>query len=220
MSASIDPQPTTLLSRYPKSEALQVSVLPEPNVEFNRRQEAADIKEGITKFGSYDNQSRIIELVPICTTDVRESMVALLEVLKMGKYKYKGAERTFGTRLTYNSIITVPSTEKIYDECQRLLRAHPEWIGNPALSRIFLIQTPDSGYSADDEQSPYYRIKRLLLEQGIPCQMMKGNTIRNPEWKDLNIVLNIIAKCGVTPWVLPDAIPDADFFIGFGKPLV
>lgn len=27
-------------------------------------------------------------------------------------------------------------------------------------------------------------------------------------------LLNIIAKCGVTPWVLPDALPDADFFVG------
>lgn len=211
---TIDTQPTTLLSRYPNTDSLQVYTLPEPNVEFNRRQEAADIREGITKFGSYDNQPRTIELVPICTTDVRESMAALVETLKVGKYKYKGAERTFGTRLTYNSIITVPSTETIYSECERLIREHPEWVGNDALNRIFLVQTPDSGYSADDEQAPYYRIKRLLLEKGIPCQMMKGNTIRNPEWKDLNLVLNIIAKCGVTPWVLPDAIPDADFFIG------
>src|SRR6185369_2307815 len=32
--------------------------------------------------------------------------------------------------------------------------------------------------------------------------------------KDLNLSLNIIAKCGVTPWVLPENIPDADFFVG------
>ncbi len=32
--------------------------------------------------------------------------------------------------------------------------------------------------------------------------------------KDLNLALTIITKCGSTPWVLPDAIPDADFFIG------
>ncbi len=210
----IDPQPVNLLSRFPKERILQAYTLSEPNVEFNKRQESADIKEGITKFGSYDNLARVIELVPICTTDVRSSMAALVEILKVGKYKYKGAERTFGTRLTYNSIVTVPTTEMIYDECQRILREHPDWVGNEELSRIFLIQTPDSGYLSDDEQAPYYRIKRLLLENGIPCQMMKGNTIRNPEWKDLNLVLNIIAKCGVTPWVLPDAIPDADFFIG------
>lgn len=214
MTVSLKPSPAKLLTRYPEPETLQVYTLPEPTVEFNRQQETGDIKDGITRFGAYDHQPRNIELIPICTNDLRDAMVALVETLKVGKYKYKGAERTFGTRLTYNTIITVPAPEAIYDECQRLLHEHPEWIGNEALNRIFLIQTPDKGYSVDDERSPYYRIKRLLLENGIPCQMMKGNTIRNPEWKDLNLVLNIIAKCGVTPWVLPDAIPDADFFIG------
>ena len=44
--------------------------------------------------------------------------------------------------------------------------------------------------------------------------MVDTGTLRNPDWKDLNLSLNIIAKCGVTPWVLPDKIPDADFFVG------
>ena len=39
-------------------------------------------------------------------------------------------------------------------------------------------------------------------------------TLLDPDWKDLNLALNIVAKCGVTPWVLPNRIPDADFFVG------
>ena len=39
-------------------------------------------------------------------------------------------------------------------------------------------------------------------------------TLLDPDWKDLNLALNIVAKCGVTPWVLPNGIPDADFFVG------
>ena len=30
----------------------------------------------------------------------------------------------------------------------------------------------------------------------------------------MNLALNITSKCGIVPWVLPDEIPDADFFIG------
>ena len=82
------------------------------------------------------------------------------------------------------------------------------------LSRIFLVYTPEQGYAADDESSPYYVVKRLLLEKGIPCQMVDTPTLVDPDWKDLNLALNITAKCSVTPWVLPDAIPDADFFVG------
>lgn len=44
--------------------------------------------------------------------------------------------------------------------------------------------------------------------------MVDTPTMRNLDWKDLNLALNITAKCGVTPWVLPGAIPDADFFVG------
>jgi hypothetical protein len=44
--------------------------------------------------------------------------------------------------------------------------------------------------------------------------MIDTPTLENPDWKDLNLSLNIVAKCGVTPWVLPNAVPDADFFVG------
>jgi len=44
--------------------------------------------------------------------------------------------------------------------------------------------------------------------------MIDTPTLDNPDWKDLNLALNIAAKCGVVPWVLPEGIPDADFFVG------
>jgi hypothetical protein len=141
-------------------------------------------------------------------------MASLIERLKVGKFKYKGSERTFRTRFVYNSIVTTPTPEDILGECRRLLEEHPDWRGNTRLDRLFLVHTPEQGYASDDENSPYYRVKRLLLEHGIPCQMVDTPTLQNPDWKDLNLALNIVAKCGVTPWVLPDRIPDADFFIG------
>ena len=99
-------------------------------------------------------------------------------------------------------------------ECDRVLSEHSAWAGDKSLSRLFLVQTPESGYSLDDESSPYYQLKRKLLEQGVPSQMIDTPTLLNPDFKDLNLALNIIAKCGVVPWVLPGAIPDADFFVG------
>lgn len=83
-------------------------------------------------------------------------------------------------------------------------------MGNQQVDRIFLVQTPEAGYASDDEISPHYRVKRFLLEYGAPCQMVDTPTLRNPDWKDLNLALNIAAKCNVVPWVLPDA----DFFVG------
>ena len=213
-TVSLRPHPAPLLRRHRAKDMLTVDTLPEPNVEFGRHVESADIRDGITLLGAYDDLSHKVEIVPICTDQVRSDMAALIERLRTGKYKYRGAERTFNTRFTYGSIVTVPTPESILEECRRLLREHPEWMGNEQVNRIFLVQTPEAGYASDDETSPYYRVKRFLLEYGVPCQMVDTPTLRNPDWKDLNLALNIAAKCNVVPWVLPDAVPDADFFIG------
>jgi hypothetical protein len=193
---------------------LTVRTIPEPAVEFSHHRETSNIREGITSFGAYGDAHKEIELVPVCTNEMRDNMASLIARLKTGKYKYLGAERTFSTRLGYNSLITVPSPQDILKECRRLLEEHPEWAGSASLNRLFLVHTPEEGYSKDDENSPYYQVKRCLLEQGVPCQMVDTPTLYNPDWKDLNLALNIVAKCGVIPWVLPDRIPDADFFIG------
>jgi predicted HTH transcriptional regulator len=215
-SISVTLQPTgASVSRNPEAvSTLHAFSIPEPSVEFHHHHESPDIRDGITRFGAYDTQPHEVELVPICSTDYRQQMAQLIERLKSGKYKYKGSERTFSTRFSYSSIVTASDIQSIETECRRVLSEHPDWRGDPNLRRLFIILTPERGYSLDDESSPYYRIKRLLLETGVPCQMVDTPTLLNPDWKDLNLALNIIAKCGVTPWVLPDAIPDAHFFVG------
>jgi predicted HTH transcriptional regulator len=210
--AALKPKATAL--SHASGRTFAVRTLREPNVVFGHGQAEADIRDGITRFGAYMEAPKTIELLPICTTGLREGMASLIERLKAGKYKYKGSERTFHARFTYNSIVTIPSDQNALSECERLIREHPEWAGNDQLERLFLIYCPEEGYMADDETSPYYRTKRFLLEHGIPCQMVDTPTITNPDWKDLNLALNVVAKCGVTPWVLPDAVPDADFFVG------
>jgi hypothetical protein len=198
-TVSLQPRPAPLLRRRRTKAELTVDTLPEPSVEFGRRVESADIRDGITRLGAYDDSPHNVEIVPVCTDQVRNDMAILIERLRTGKYKYRGSERTFGTRFTYGSIVTVPSPESMLEECRRLLREHPEWVGNEQINRIFLVQTPEAGYAADDETSPYYRVKRFLLEYGVPCQMVDTPTLRNPDWKDLNLALNIAAKCNVVP---------------------
>ena len=191
-----------------------VERLSEPAVEFRDHQKLPDVREGITKYGCYDSGHHKIELVPVCLTKQRHEMESLIERLKAGKFKYRGAERTFATRFNYSSVVTTDSLGGVDREVGRLLSEHPDWCGNENLDRLFLVYTPEAGYSTDDETSPYFVVKRRLLEAGIPCQMVDTGTLHNPDWKDLNLSLNIIAKCGVTPWVLPENIPDADFFVG------
>lgn len=212
-SVELVPIPLSLSIRGDGRTALKVESLSEPEVAFNLHRFSSDIREGITKFGSYEFSPHDVELVPVCSPDMRDPMRALIERLRGGKFKYKGAERTFSTRLLYNTIVTA-DVDEIPAECRRLLEHRPEWVGNQALDRLFLVYSPEHRYSLDDENSPYYACKRILFEAGIPCQMVDSPTLRNPDFKDLNLALNIAAKTGVAPWVLPESIPDADFFIG------
>lgn len=185
----------------------------EPTVEFHKGKEDTNILEGLAKYSSYWKEPKDIELIPICTPDLRGGMQQLIERLKQGKYKYRGSERTFRTKLAYHSIITV-SIEEFEDECRRLLDGNQSWVGNPGLDRLFLIYVPEDRFPITDLNSPYYTIKELLLSSGIPVQMVDTPILKNPDWKDFNLALNITAKCGVIPWVLPDELPDAHFFVG------
>lgn len=214
MDVALKVQPLRLLRDARDTEGLQVRSIPEPNVEFGHHKETADVRDGITRFGAYEVDRHEIEIVPVVDVRYRSQMAALIERLKVGRYKYRGSERTFGARFNYASILTVPSSASVADECRRLLSERHDWIGDKSLSRILLVHTPESDFALDDASSPYFRTKRLLLENGVPCQMIDTPTLDNPDWKDLNLALNLVAKCGVTPWVLPEGIPDADFFVG------
>ena len=198
----------------PTEKKFPVYRLAEPTVEFREHHALPDVRDGITKYGTYDTDSHNIEIIPVCLNPMRHKMEELINRLKVGKYKYRGAERTFATRFSYSTVVTVDQVENTRNEVERLLVEHSDWQGDSSLKRIFLVHTPEQGYLKDDHNSPYYVIKRSLLEKGVPCQMVDTPTLQNADWKDLNLALNITAKCGVRPWVLPDAIPDADFFIG------
>ena len=125
------------LSHGNKPNALHVQILHEPSVEFRGNRKLSDIREGITKFGTYEDPQKAIELVPICTDPLRNHMKQLIGRLKTGKYKYRGSERTFSTRFQYNHVVPVSESEKILGECQRLLDEHPNWIGAAGLNRLF-----------------------------------------------------------------------------------
>lgn len=208
---SVEPLP--LLRDGDGKRALRIDEIEEPEVEFGRKRATANIRDGITTFGAYKNDPHDVEIIGVVQPGYEQLLRDLVERLQVGAYKYRGAERTFSTRLQLAQVSTAQEIS-VDEECRRLVRAYPKWSGNDRLNRLMLVHTPESGYSIDDVSSPYYQAKRILLEAGLPCQMVDTPTLRNPDYKDLNLALNVVAKTGVTPWVLPETIPDADFFVG------
>lgn len=208
---SLQENPVPLLAEGDGRRALRVQTMAEPEVEFSHHRSTPNIREGITSFGSYGDEPKDIEVIGVVQPGFEQSMRDLVARLQSGKFKYKGAERTFAAKLKLASITTVKGIS-IDDECRRLLQDYSHWKGD--LGRILIVHTPESDYALDDVSSPYYRSKRVLLEAGVASQMVDSPTLANPDYKDLNLALNIVAKTGVTPWVLPESIPDADFFVG------
>ena len=208
-------EPVRLSERQGSSrKEMIVRRLPEPSVEFRQRQLSPDVRIGITKYGAYGHEPQQIDLVPVCLSSMRIGMEQLIARLIGGRYRYLGSERTFATKFSYSTIVTVDNVEDVRGEIERLLAQRPGGQTDTRRRSLFLVHTPEEGYAREDHTAPYYVNKRLLLEEGVPCQMVDTPTLRNADWKDLNLALNICAKCGVRPWVLPDAIPEADFFVG------
>ncbi len=213
LTVKLGDQPLRLHEEGDGRRALRISKIQEPDVEFSQKRSTANIRDGITQFGAYQDSPRDIELVAVVEPGFEQPMRDLIARLQVGKHRYKGSEQTFSTRLRLAQVSSAKDI-RVDDECRRLVEAYPEWSGNQKLDRVLLVHTPESGFALDDVFSPYYQAKRVLLEAGIPSQMVDSPTLSNPDYKDLNLALNVVAKTGVTPWVLPESIPDADFFVG------
>jgi hypothetical protein len=129
----------------PRSDStFHVERLSEPAVEFRDHQKLPNVWEGITKFGSYDSDPHAIELVPLCLAKHRPEMEKLIERLKAGKMKYRGAERTFATTFSYSTVVTTDALEGLDREVERILSEHPEWSGNEKLNRWSIHPRQDS----------------------------------------------------------------------------
>jgi hypothetical protein len=156
MEVSLTTEPIQLVEQgQPTEKSFPVRRLSEPTVEFREHHSSPDVRSGITKYGTYDADPHNIELVPVCLGSIRRNMEQLIERLKTGKYNYRGAERTFATKFSYKGVVTVDRIEDTRGEIARLLAEHSDWQGDIHLKRIFLVHSPEEGYSQDDHASPY-----------------------------------------------------------------
>jgi hypothetical protein len=62
--------------------------------------------------------------------------------------------------------------------------------------------------------SPYFAVKPVLLERGLPSQMLTRFAFQKPEWKHVTIGSALFAKAGGIPWVLAEDIEDFDMIVG------
>lgn len=209
-------KPVSLISNFnDDNETFSVHHnLKEPEVKFADNSTAPNIASGLTRFGSFSSDRKEIEIIPFCITGYENKMAELLHIIAQGSNQFKGIEKTFKVRTRYQSIINKTDANQFLEESKRLLHENQSWIGNRSLNRVFLVHTPEDIYPITDTDSPYYSIKEFLLQNGMPVQMLDTPTLNDARYKDLNLALNIVAKTGGTPWILPNKLTDVDCFIG------
>jgi argonaute-like protein implicated in RNA metabolism and viral defense len=141
-------------------------------------------------------------------------MQAFIGRLRQGDQRYRGMETTFGVR--FGAVTTVIAEPPEYET--RVMEAIAQL---PPDSRpVFLVFAPERGFSRANYDSPYYRLKHLLLEAGYPSQMVKEDTLEHLDWKDYNFALDVFAKAVFVPWVLSEGMPNADLFIGLSSSII
>lgn len=204
---AIDPNPVRLMS--PVFDVR--SDLIEPYSAFDHEDEtkkSQKILDGLIQFGSFDKPKKELNVVILCTSTVKGLISALLDRISKGQHKYHGMEKTFGAKIKIMDWIETKGIDEYLDLCKAFVQ-RPDFLE----ADIFFVYMPEeigrSGYS-----SPYYEVKKFLLKNGIPSQMVAKKTLDNPAWKEMNIGLNLFAKTGNTPWVLDEEMKDADLFIG------
>ncbi len=172
---------------------------------------ATNTRQGLLRFGAYSKPVADLRLVMLTTPTRLAEMSELVQHLNAGGSHYPGALKVFGSRLVVQHTITCATVDAYEDELRRFVRSDARRHIDVAV--VYL----PKGADIRDTERPYSRVKRLLMREGLASQMIDERTVIDPRWSDLNLALNIYAKAGYVPWVLDEAMPNADLFIGLSS---
>ncbi|PRY98205.1 argonaute-like protein [Marinilabilia salmonicolor] len=173
---------------------------------------------GLSNYGPYDSISFDIKsprVLSICHRAKRGDFTRFLSHLKEGiansRYFQKGLLKKYELH-EVNYIIKEISDYKIEDYIEVIRNYDNE---NPHLA---IIEIPDQFKKLSDKDNPYFKIKAKLLSLEIPVQFVRSSTLSNYTEYILNpLALQIYAKLGGTPWVLPaPQSVDREIVIGLG----
>ncbi len=173
---------------------------------------------GLTNYGPYDSITFDIKspnILCICNKKNRGVFTNFLSGLKDGlpqsRYFQKGLQRKYDLQDVLFSVKEIQ--EFTVDEYLSAIRSEDE--SKPHLA---IIEIPAAFKRYVDQNNPYYAIKAKLLSLEIPVQYVTTEIIRNHNEYILNaLALQIYAKLGGVPWVLPSQRSvDREIVIGIG----
>lgn len=173
---------------------------------------------GLTNFGPYDSITFDIKtpnILCICNKSNRGVFTNFLSSLKDGlpqsRFFQKGLQRKYDLQDVLYNIREIQ--EFTVEEYLNAIRNEDE--NKPHLA---IIEIPAAFKRYDDRNNPYYAIKAKLLSLEIPVQYVTSEIIKSHNEFILNsLALQIYAKMGGIPWVLPSQRSvDREIVIGIG----
>lgn len=172
---------------------------------------------GLTNYGPYDSLVFDIKspnILCICHKDNRGYFTKFLAELRDGipssKYFKKGFQKKYDLKQVGFNVRDI--SYYVIDEYLKVIRE------NEVRPDAAIIEIPSDWKSLRDNENPYYLIKAKLLSLEIPVQYVTYERVRNYNEYILNsIALQLYAKLGGIPWVLPsNRSVDREIVIGIG----
>ena len=184
--------------------------------------------KGLVEFGPYDSSTFDIkhpQILVICNKANRGAFAEFSGKLKRGipsSYYFKGG-MVGKYRLHDITFEIIELDNYSVDEYKSKITAYMKNLDN--LPDMAIIETNELFRYEPAESNPYYRAKAYFLGRGIPVQFVKNENIRKPDdflqWIIESIALQIYAKLGGKPWVLPSSSSiDSEIIIGIGSTLL
>jgi hypothetical protein len=173
---------------------------------------------GLSNYGPYDSMTfdtKTPNVLCMCNRTNRGYFSNFLSSLKDGvpqsKYFQKGLLKKYDLQDVIFDIKEMQSYS--LDEYLNIIKNYDELKPNLAI-----IEIPAEFRKYDDKSNPYYKIKAKLLSLEIPVQYVTSEKVKTYNEFILNsIALQIYAKLGGTPWVLPShRSVDREIIIGIG----
>lgn len=173
--------------------------------------------KGLNTFGPYDSvtfDTKSPNILCICHKDNRGYFTKFLAELRDGiptsSYFKKGLQKKYDL----NQVNFIVKEVAYYDQAEYLKIIRE----NDSKPDAAIIEIPGEWRGLSDSQNPYYSIKAKLLSFEIPVQYVTYDRVRNYNEYILNsIALQLYAKMGGTPWVLPSSRSiDREIIIGIG----
>lgn len=182
--------------------------------------------EGLVRLGPFEQPANPKPIFGfIFAEHHREDARRLFSGLRDGTGYFRGLQNWFRLPLKNNQVISVSGFETSASETAAESAAHyasalRDWLAATPTPRPDLFFVLHDKTEREEETSPYYACKALLLEHGIMTQNVTADLVHNSkqfEWAAGNIALATFSKLGGTAWTLEPSSKRRSLIIGIGR---